>query len=145
MPHQSFTFSGVCRLTCLYGQVEVFGFTLSQGQPAREVFSACTHSYLTINALHYSMPERSRKEMKKEARIALRSHLSLGKESGPVRGPTSWQEGPGLADARWSGQYAGCLTDFLPFYAREHSSYLTWMASCNRLADIILDLKKQLL
>ncbi|XP_058530582.1 polynucleotide 5'-hydroxyl-kinase NOL9 [Ochotona princeps] len=74
---QSFTFSGVCRLTCLYGQVEVFGFILSQGQPAREVFSACTHSYLTINAVHYSMPERSRKEMKKEARVALRCHLSL--------------------------------------------------------------------
>uniref|UniRef100_A0A8C7AQT7 Polynucleotide 5'-hydroxyl-kinase NOL9 n=1 Tax=Neovison vison TaxID=452646 RepID=A0A8C7AQT7_NEOVI len=71
-----FTFSGICRVTCLYGQVQVFGFTISQGQPAQEVFSAYTHSRLTINAVHYSMPEKSKKEMKREARALLRSHLN---------------------------------------------------------------------
>nr|XP_055162005.1 polynucleotide 5'-hydroxyl-kinase NOL9 isoform X2 [Nyctereutes procyonoides] len=73
---QGFTFSGICRVTCLYGQVQVFGFTISQGQPAQEVFSAYTHSRLAINAVHYSMPEKSKKEMKREARTLLRSHLS---------------------------------------------------------------------
>ncbi|XP_004768712.1 polynucleotide 5'-hydroxyl-kinase NOL9 isoform X1 [Mustela putorius furo] len=73
---QGFTFSGICRVTCLYGQVQVFGFTISQGQPAQEVFSAYTHARLTINAVHYSMPEKSKKEMKREARALLRSHLN---------------------------------------------------------------------
>ncbi|KAK2494071.1 hypothetical protein MC885_016366, partial [Smutsia gigantea] len=51
LPHQQgFTFSGICRVTCLYGQVQVFGFTISQGQPAQDVFSPYTHSRLTINA-----------------------------------------------------------------------------------------------
>ncbi|XP_027964257.1 polynucleotide 5'-hydroxyl-kinase NOL9 isoform X2 [Eumetopias jubatus] len=73
---QGFTFSGICRVTCLYGQVQVFGFTISQGQPPQDVFSAYTHSRLTINAVHYSMPEKSKKEMKREARALLRSHLN---------------------------------------------------------------------
>ncbi|XP_072831595.1 polynucleotide 5'-hydroxyl-kinase NOL9 [Vicugna pacos] len=72
---QGFTFSGICRVTCLYGQVQVLGFAISQGQPAQDVFSTYTHSRLTINAVHYSVPEKS-KEMKREARALLRSHLS---------------------------------------------------------------------
>ncbi|KAM5248735.1 polynucleotide 5'-hydroxyl-kinase NOL9 [Ctenodactylus gundi] len=74
---QSFPFSGICRLTCLYGQVEVFGYVISQGQPARDVFSTYTHAHLTISAVHHAMPEKSKKEMKREARALLRSHLSL--------------------------------------------------------------------
>nr|XP_027803394.1 polynucleotide 5'-hydroxyl-kinase NOL9 [Marmota flaviventris] len=74
---QTFTFSGICRLTCLYGQVEVFGFLISQGQPAQDIFSTYTHAYLTINAVNYSMSEKREKEMRKEARILLRSHLNL--------------------------------------------------------------------
>ncbi|XP_062962701.1 polynucleotide 5'-hydroxyl-kinase NOL9 isoform X2 [Cynocephalus volans] len=74
---QGFTFSGICRVTCLYGQVQVFGFTISQGQPSQDVFSTYTHTFLTINAVHYSMPEKSRKEMKREARTLLKSHLNL--------------------------------------------------------------------
>ncbi|XP_032250621.1 polynucleotide 5'-hydroxyl-kinase NOL9 isoform X1 [Halichoerus grypus] len=73
---QGFTFSGICRVTCLYGQVQVFGFAISQGQPPQDVFSTYTHSRLTINAVHYSMPEKSKKEMKREARALLRSHLN---------------------------------------------------------------------
>uniref|UniRef100_A0A2K6GHS5 Polynucleotide 5'-hydroxyl-kinase NOL9 n=1 Tax=Propithecus coquereli TaxID=379532 RepID=A0A2K6GHS5_PROCO len=74
---QGFTFSGICRVTCLYGQVQVFGFNISQGQPAQDVFSTYTHSYLTINAVRYSMPEKSKKEIKREARTLLKSHLNL--------------------------------------------------------------------
>ncbi|XP_012329073.1 polynucleotide 5'-hydroxyl-kinase NOL9 [Aotus nancymaae] len=74
---QGFTFSGICRVTCLYGQVQVFGFTISQGQPAQDIFSVYTHSCLTINALHYSMPEKNKKELKREARMLLKSHLNL--------------------------------------------------------------------
>ncbi|XP_065744299.1 polynucleotide 5'-hydroxyl-kinase NOL9 [Phocoena phocoena] len=73
---QGFTFSGICRVTCLYGQVQVFGFTISQGQPAQNVFSTYTHSRLTINAVHYSVHEKSKKEMKREARSLLRSYLN---------------------------------------------------------------------
>ncbi|KAF6110348.1 nucleolar protein 9 [Phyllostomus discolor] len=73
---QGFTFSGVCRVTCLYGQVQVLGFTIGQGQPARDVFSTYTHSRLAINSAHYSMPEKSKKEMKREARALLRAHLN---------------------------------------------------------------------
>ncbi|KAL4667944.1 hypothetical protein H8959_006633, partial [Pygathrix nigripes] len=68
---------GICRVTCLYGQVQVFGFTISQGQPARDIFSVYTHSCLSIHALHYSLPEKSKKELKREARNLLKSHLNL--------------------------------------------------------------------
>nr|XP_012646982.2 polynucleotide 5'-hydroxyl-kinase NOL9 isoform X3 [Microcebus murinus] len=72
-----FTFSGICRVTCLYGQVQVFGFNISQGQPAQDVFSTYTHTHLTISAVRYSMPEKSKKEIKREARALLKSHLNL--------------------------------------------------------------------
>ncbi|XP_008150076.3 polynucleotide 5'-hydroxyl-kinase NOL9 [Eptesicus fuscus] len=73
---QVFTFSGTCRVTCLYGQVQVFGFTISQGQPSQDVFSTYTHSRLALSAVHYSVPEKSKKEMKREARTLLRAHLN---------------------------------------------------------------------
>ncbi|XP_037684568.1 polynucleotide 5'-hydroxyl-kinase NOL9 [Choloepus didactylus] len=75
---QSLVFGGLCRVTCLYGQVQVFGFTLSPGQPACEVFSAYTHCLLGINSVHYSMPEKSKKEVKREARTLLKAHLNRG-------------------------------------------------------------------
>ncbi|XP_055239189.1 polynucleotide 5'-hydroxyl-kinase NOL9 isoform X4 [Gorilla gorilla gorilla] len=74
---QGFTFSGICRVTCLYGQVQVFGFTISQGQPAQDIFSVYTHSCLSIHALRYSLPDKSKKELKREARNLLKSHLNL--------------------------------------------------------------------
>lgn len=64
-------------MTCLYGQVEVLGFVVSQGQPAQDIFSTYTHSCLTINAVHYSMPEKNKKDIRKEARALLRPHLNL--------------------------------------------------------------------
>uniref|UniRef100_A0A8D1PQF5 Polynucleotide 5'-hydroxyl-kinase NOL9 n=1 Tax=Sus scrofa TaxID=9823 RepID=A0A8D1PQF5_PIG len=73
---QSFIFSGICRVTCLYGQVEVLGFNISQGQPAQDVYSTYTHARLTVTAVHYSVSEKSKKEMKREARTLLKSHLN---------------------------------------------------------------------
>nr|XP_020017496.1 polynucleotide 5'-hydroxyl-kinase NOL9 isoform X2 [Castor canadensis] len=74
---QGFTFGGICRVTCLYGQVEVFGYTISQGQPAQDVYSAYTHAYLTLNAVPYSTAEKSEKEIRREVRALLKSHLNL--------------------------------------------------------------------
>lgn len=73
---QSFIFSGICRVTCLYGQVQVLGFNISQGQPAQDVYSTYTHTRLTVTAVHYSVSEKSKKEMKREARTLLKSHLN---------------------------------------------------------------------
>jgi polynucleotide 5'-hydroxyl-kinase GRC3/NOL9 len=67
-------------VTCLYGQVEVFGYTISQGQPAQDVYSAYTHAYLTLNAVPYSTAEKSEKEIRREVRALLKSHLNLGKK-----------------------------------------------------------------
>lgn len=77
-PCQGFTFSGICRVTCIYGQVEIYGHIVKQGQPARDVFSAYTHSYLTIGGVRYSEPEKSEKEMRRELRALLRPHMKLG-------------------------------------------------------------------
>ncbi|XP_006885979.1 PREDICTED: polynucleotide 5'-hydroxyl-kinase NOL9 [Elephantulus edwardii] len=73
---QPFVFGGVCRVTCLYGRVQVFGFNISQGQPACDVFSTYTNSLLSITAVPYSKPEKSKKELRREARILLRAYLT---------------------------------------------------------------------
>uniref|UniRef100_A0A8C3X3D9 Polynucleotide 5'-hydroxyl-kinase NOL9 n=1 Tax=Catagonus wagneri TaxID=51154 RepID=A0A8C3X3D9_9CETA len=73
---QSFIFSGICRVTCLYGQVQVLGFNISPGQPAQDVYSTYTHARLNVTAVHYSVSEKSKKELKREARTLLRSHLN---------------------------------------------------------------------
>ncbi|XP_012577511.1 PREDICTED: polynucleotide 5'-hydroxyl-kinase NOL9 [Condylura cristata] len=73
---KDFTFSGICRVTCLYGQVQVFGFAIGQGQPPQDVYSTYTHSRLTISSVHYLLPEKSKKEIKREARTLLRPHLN---------------------------------------------------------------------
>uniref|UniRef100_A0A8C5KU06 Polynucleotide 5'-hydroxyl-kinase NOL9 n=1 Tax=Jaculus jaculus TaxID=51337 RepID=A0A8C5KU06_JACJA len=74
---EGFTFSGVCRVTCLYGQLEIYGHTMSHGQPAQDVFSTYTHAYISINALCYQMPEKSEKEIRREIRALLKPHLKL--------------------------------------------------------------------
>ncbi|XP_052574662.1 polynucleotide 5'-hydroxyl-kinase NOL9 isoform X1 [Peromyscus californicus insignis] len=74
---EGFTFSGICRVTCIYGQVEIYGHIVKQGQPARDVFSAYTHSYLTISGVRYSEPEKSEKEMRRELRTLLKPHMKL--------------------------------------------------------------------
>ncbi|XP_074074689.1 LOW QUALITY PROTEIN: polynucleotide 5'-hydroxyl-kinase NOL9 [Macrotis lagotis] len=73
---QTFTFTGKCRMTCLYGRVQVFGFIVSQAQPAYDLYSPHTNCALTIEAISYMMPEKSLKDMKLEIRSLIKDHLS---------------------------------------------------------------------
>ncbi|XP_051844637.1 polynucleotide 5'-hydroxyl-kinase NOL9 [Antechinus flavipes] len=72
---QTFTFTGKCRMTCLYGRVQVFGFIISQGQPAYDLYSPLTNCALTIEAIRYVVPEKSLKDMKLEVRALIKDHL----------------------------------------------------------------------
>ncbi|TMS15784.1 Polynucleotide 5'-hydroxyl-kinase NOL9 [Larimichthys crocea] len=45
---------GKCFLTCLYGRVEVMGFTIEEGQESYPLFSPASHCPLTIRALQSS-------------------------------------------------------------------------------------------
>ncbi|XP_055471158.1 polynucleotide 5'-hydroxyl-kinase NOL9 [Psammomys obesus] len=74
---EGFTFSGICRVTCIYGRVEIYGHVIKQGQPPQDVFSAYTHSFLTINGLQHSDPEKSEKKIKREIRALLKPHTKL--------------------------------------------------------------------
>uniref|UniRef100_A0A8D0H5H0 Polynucleotide 5'-hydroxyl-kinase NOL9 n=1 Tax=Sphenodon punctatus TaxID=8508 RepID=A0A8D0H5H0_SPHPU len=74
---QALSFAGKCRMTCLYGTVRVFGFNITPEQPPYNLFSPPTHCALTIEALPYEAPEKSKKEMKLEARATLRAHHVL--------------------------------------------------------------------
>lgn len=65
-------------MTCIYGQLEVFGHIIKQGQPAQDVFSAYTHSCLSIKGMLYPEPEKSEKEVRKEIRALLKPHMKLG-------------------------------------------------------------------
>ncbi|KAM9343313.1 polynucleotide 5'-hydroxyl-kinase NOL9 isoform 1-T1 [Pholidichthys leucotaenia] len=48
---QTLCFRGKCMLTCLYGRVEVMGFTVEEGQQSYPVFSPASHCPLTIRAM----------------------------------------------------------------------------------------------
>ncbi|KAM4609660.1 polynucleotide 5'-hydroxyl-kinase NOL9 [Polymixia lowei] len=48
---QTLCFRGKCLLTCLYGRVEVMGFTIEEGQQPYPLFSPASHCPLTITAL----------------------------------------------------------------------------------------------
>lgn len=48
---QTLCFRGKCFLTCLYGRVEVMGFTIEEGQQPYPLFSPASHCPLTITAL----------------------------------------------------------------------------------------------
>ena len=74
---EDFIFSGICRVTCIYGQLQIFGHIIKQGQPAQDVFSAYTHSFLSIRAMLYPEPEKSEKEVRKEIRALLKPHMKL--------------------------------------------------------------------
>ncbi|XP_012887095.1 PREDICTED: polynucleotide 5'-hydroxyl-kinase NOL9 [Dipodomys ordii] len=80
-----FTFGGTCRLTCLYGEVEVFGYAIRQGQPPQDLFSTFTHAFLNITAVRYSMPQKTKKETKKEFRALVRSRLNLEDRSWSIK------------------------------------------------------------
>ncbi|XP_041859153.1 polynucleotide 5'-hydroxyl-kinase NOL9 [Melanotaenia boesemani] len=52
--NQTLCFRGKCFLTCLYGRVEVMGFTIEEGQKSYPLFSPASHCPLTIRALETS-------------------------------------------------------------------------------------------
>ncbi|XP_015745357.2 polynucleotide 5'-hydroxyl-kinase NOL9 [Python bivittatus] len=72
---QTLTFTGKCRLTCLYGSVQVFGFTIAPDQPPYNLYSPHTYCALTIEAAACKDPGKSEKEMKLEAKSILRAHF----------------------------------------------------------------------
>ncbi|XP_063173766.1 polynucleotide 5'-hydroxyl-kinase NOL9 [Candoia aspera] len=74
-PQQTLTFTGKCRLTCLYGSVRVFGFMVAPDQPPCNLYSPHTYCALTIEAAACKDPEKSEKEMKLEAKSILRAHF----------------------------------------------------------------------
>ncbi|XP_033826171.1 polynucleotide 5'-hydroxyl-kinase NOL9 [Periophthalmus magnuspinnatus] len=48
---QTLCFRGKCFLTCLYGRVEVMGFTIEEGQQPYPLFSPASHSPITVRAM----------------------------------------------------------------------------------------------
>lgn len=70
---QTLCFRGKCFLTCLYGRVEVMGFTLEEGQESYPLLSPASHCPLTITAL--KIPGDSQNERTDPSSI-LRKYLS---------------------------------------------------------------------
>lgn len=56
---QTLCFRGKCFLTCLYGRVEVMGFTIEEGQQSYPLFSPASHCPLTIRAMESSDDSRN--------------------------------------------------------------------------------------
>ncbi|KAM9350837.1 polynucleotide 5'-hydroxyl-kinase NOL9 [Symphorus nematophorus] len=69
---QTLCFRGKCFLTCLYGRVEVMGFTIEGGQQSYPLFSPASHCPLTIRALESSDHTRDNRT---EAASILRKYL----------------------------------------------------------------------
>ncbi|XP_028266856.1 polynucleotide 5'-hydroxyl-kinase NOL9 [Parambassis ranga] len=70
---QTLCFRGKCFLTCLFGRVEVMGFTIERGQQSYPLFSPASHCPLTIKALgssDYSSDDRT------EASLILQKYLT---------------------------------------------------------------------
>ncbi|XP_034358656.2 polynucleotide 5'-hydroxyl-kinase NOL9 isoform X1 [Arvicanthis niloticus] len=84
-PGEGFTFSGICRVTCIYGQLEIYGYIIKQGQPPQDVFSVYTHSYLTINGVPYSQPQKSERGIRREIRALLKPYTKLDDRNWVVR------------------------------------------------------------
>lgn len=79
MSPQTLCFRGKCRLTCLYGRVEVMGFTIEEGQQPYQLFSPPSHCPLTITVLgNNSTSNKNKKEGRLEAKAIVRKYLSLG-------------------------------------------------------------------
>ncbi|XP_067873353.1 polynucleotide 5'-hydroxyl-kinase NOL9-like isoform X2 [Heterodontus francisci] len=88
-PSQRLTFRGRCRMTCLYGSVQVFGFTIGQGQPAYCLYSLPTHAALSVEALPHCKPGRTKREMKMEVKAVLRQHVAAASRHSLMREVTS--------------------------------------------------------
>ncbi|XP_064155310.1 polynucleotide 5'-hydroxyl-kinase NOL9 [Anguilla rostrata] len=75
---QRLHFRGKALLTCLYGRVEVLGFTIEEGQQPYPVFSPPTHFPLSITAMgNSSLICKSVKERRLEAKSIIRKYLSI--------------------------------------------------------------------
>lgn len=73
---QTLCFRGKCFLTCLYGRVEVMGFTIEEGQESYPLFSPASHCPLTIRALQSSDQTR---DDRSEVLPILQKYLPSGK------------------------------------------------------------------
>ncbi|XP_043081399.1 polynucleotide 5'-hydroxyl-kinase NOL9 [Puntigrus tetrazona] len=74
---QVLCFRGKCLLTCLYGHVEVLGFTIEEGQQPYPLFSPPSHCPLTITALGNNHPSgKNKKEGLLEAKAIVRKYFS---------------------------------------------------------------------
>ncbi|MBN3307712.1 NOL9 kinase, partial [Amia calva] len=88
-PGQTLVFRGRCRLTCLYGRVEVLGFTVEEGQQPYPVFSPPTHCPLSLTALGHTASGRTKKERRLEAKSLVRKYLPTEAWRGLRSGVTS--------------------------------------------------------
>ncbi|KAL2296518.1 hypothetical protein Nmel_015837 [Mimus melanotis] len=69
------TFTGKCRLRCLYGAVRLLGFAVASHHPGLPVFSPATHCALTLEALPGARPPSAAlRQLRAAARVAMRSH-----------------------------------------------------------------------
>lgn len=59
---QMLCFRGKCLLTCLYGRVEVMGFTIEEGQQSYSLFSPASHCPISIRGLESVRALESRNE-----------------------------------------------------------------------------------
>uniref|UniRef100_W5M4J2 Polynucleotide 5'-hydroxyl-kinase NOL9 n=1 Tax=Lepisosteus oculatus TaxID=7918 RepID=W5M4J2_LEPOC len=75
LPGESLVFRGKCQLTCLYGRVEVLGFTVEEGQQPYPLLSLPTHCPLSLAALGHAGADKTRKERRQGARAVVRKHL----------------------------------------------------------------------
>ncbi|XP_061868982.1 polynucleotide 5'-hydroxyl-kinase NOL9 isoform X2 [Colius striatus] len=74
-PGQALTFTGKCRLRCLYGAVRLLGFAVASHQPALPVFSPATHCALTLEALPAAPPPAAElRQLRAAVRAAMRAH-----------------------------------------------------------------------
>ncbi|XDV46009.1 hypothetical protein PO909_013993 [Leuciscus waleckii] len=75
---QVLCFRGKCLLTCLYGHVEVLGFTIEEGQQPYPLFSPPSHCPLTIKAFgnNFGGSSKNKKEGLLEAKAIIRKYFS---------------------------------------------------------------------
>ncbi|XP_072442505.1 polynucleotide 5'-hydroxyl-kinase NOL9 [Chiloscyllium punctatum] len=88
-PSQMLTFQGRCRMTCLYGSVQVLGFIIGQEQPAYCLYSLPTHNALSIEALPHCKPGRTKREMKMEVKAVFRQHVPAASRHNLIKEVTS--------------------------------------------------------
>uniref|UniRef100_A0A8C5HPM8 Polynucleotide 5'-hydroxyl-kinase NOL9 n=1 Tax=Gouania willdenowi TaxID=441366 RepID=A0A8C5HPM8_GOUWI len=69
---QTLCFRGKCFLTCLYGRVEVMGFTIEEGQQSYPLYSPASHSPLNIRCLESPAVAR---DDRAEASLILQQYL----------------------------------------------------------------------